>query len=320
MAATVLVSLFAVVSSAASVSGTTMAGTGPAVTSSYLYNGQVPAGYSGFADYFAVDTNGTLWHTNGSGTWDSLGGVSAASPAAVSPWNYSSYFRLDVFVRGSNGGLWWKYYHNGWSTWTSLGGQLAPGTGPAVASWSAGRLDVFVEGTNGALWHKWSTNDGTTWSTWQNLGGKLTASPAATFDIAVPSPPANNIHVFVRGSDGAVWQKNWNGTVSAWSSWTSLGGQLASGTGPAVSQDLSLFVQGTDHQLWLKSYSGGGLWSAWNTLSGKPPEALSTASPAAVLPPSDNTIVCVSSTSGNVWASGNPLSNYNEWTSVGSPP
>ena len=52
----------------------------------------------------------------------------------------------------------------------------------------------------------------------------------------------------------------------AWPSWTSLGGQLAAGTGPAVSYDLNLFVQGTDHQLW---HVGVG-WSGWSTLGGAP--------------------------------------------------
>jgi len=103
MAATVLVSLFAVVSSAASVSGQTMAGTGPAVSST---EAQGPNGYGGYHDFFAVDTSGTLWHANGSGTWDSLGGTCTASPAAVS-WN-SNYYRLDVFVRGTDGAVWQK--------------------------------------------------------------------------------------------------------------------------------------------------------------------------------------------------------------------
>jgi len=37
----------------------------------------------------------------------------------------------------------------------------------------------------------------------------------------------------VRGSDGALWYKDWNG--AAWSSWHSLGGQIPAGTGPAAS-------------------------------------------------------------------------------------
>jgi hypothetical protein len=308
MAATVLVSLFAVVSSAASVSGMTMAGTGPAMTSS-PYS-------AGLLDVFAVDTNGTLWHTSISGSgnaWDSLGGASTASPAAVS-WS-SSYFRIDVFVRGSGGGVWWKYYDNGWSGWIPLGGQVAAGTGPAVASWSEGRLDVFVEGTNGALWHKWYT--GTSWSSWESLGGQLTASPAAVSPFT--SPP-NLIEVFARGSEGAIWQKSYS---NGWSSWHSLGGQVAAGTGPGVNQHLNLFIQGTDHQLWQKdtTYTAFG-WTAWCGLGGAPPEALSTSSPASVLNVQDNTTVCVSGTSGNIWYSvyGSNNPNWSQWTSAGSPP
>jgi hypothetical protein len=301
----VLVSLFAVLSSAASVSGQTMTGTGPAMsTSSYS---------SGIIDYFAVDTSGTLWHTTGSGTWDSLGGVATSSPAAVS-WPFASCLREDVFVRGTDGALWQTCYQNGWSTWIPLGGQLASGTGPAVSSWSAGRLDVFVQGTDGALWHKWW--NGAKWSGWESLGGKLTASPAATWWWGGPTSTSTSIQVFVRGSDGAVWQKYWDG--SAWSSWHSLGGKLAPGTGPAVSQDLNLFVQGTDNQLWHESVGVSG----WSTLAGAPPETLSTASPGAVLDIQDHTGVSISSTSGNVWYSvydlGNP--NFGQWSSAGRPP
>jgi hypothetical protein len=288
-----------VVSSAASVSATAMAGTGPAASSSN----------NGPWCIFAVNTSGALWYTpyGGNSTWDSLGGVCTSSPAAVS-WG-SSDFRLDVFVRGTDGALWHKWNTGSWSDWESLGGQLAPGTGPAVASWSAGRLDVFVQGTDGALWHKWWNSAG--WSGWESLGGKLTASPAATWDMAVT--PANNIYVFVRGSDGAVWQKYYQ---NGWSSWKSLGGQVAPNTGPAVSQVLNLFVQGTDHQLWLNS--GPRVAPAWRTLSTTPPEELSTSSPGAVLLPNDHTLVYVSSTSGNVWYYGADVSG--QWYSAGSPP
>ena len=298
LATLMLVSLFAVVSSAASVSGQTMPGTGPAAASSSS---------TGQWYIFAVDSSGALQYTlyGNSSTWNSLGGVCTSSPAAVS-WSSTS-LRLDVFVRGTDGALWHKYYQNGWSGWESLGGQLASGTGPAVSSWSAGRLDVFVQGTDGALWHKWWT--GTTWSGWQSLGGKLTSSPAATWDVG--ATPTNNIHVFVRGSDGAVWQKYWTG--SAWSTWKSLGGQLAPNTGPAVSQDLILVVQGTDHRLWLNDVASA---SGWYRYSYAPPEALSASSPGAVLLVTDNTLACVSDTSGNVWYNTNdPL-----WASAGSPP
>jgi hypothetical protein len=294
-----LVSLFAAVSSAASVSGTTMAGTGPAVAPS---GATPPTGFNGWFDFFAVDTSGTLSH-GANGNWDSLGGTCTASPAAVS-WN-SNYYRLDVFVRGSDGAVWQKYYQNGWSGWHSLGGQLAAGTGPAVASWSAGRLDVFAEGANGALYHKWW--NGATWSGWESLGGKLTASPAAS------SQGTNQIGVFVRGTNGACWYKEWTGT--AWSSWESLGGQLAPNTGPGVTGN-EVFVQGTDNQLWWQQFGGAG--SAWRSLPACP-EALSASSPAVVFDSQGHTEVFVSTTSGNLmgctaWSSGW------EWWSVGNPP
>ena len=79
LAALMLVSLFAVVSSAASVSGTVMAGTGPAATSWTK---------DGYFDIFAVYANGALWNTSvmpsGGGVWNSLGGICTSSPAATS--------------------------------------------------------------------------------------------------------------------------------------------------------------------------------------------------------------------------------------------
>jgi len=318
LATLILASLFAVVSSPASVSGQasgtiapiatnlvgrTMTGTGPAASTSFT---------TGETEIFAVDPSGTLWNTSlapsGNGTWNPLGGVSTSSPAAVSM--NSSYFRVDVFVRGTDGAVWQKYYQNGWSTWISLGGQLASGTGPAVSSWSAGRLDVFVEGTDGALWHKWY--NGTSWSGWESLGGQLTSAPAAA------SPTSGAIYVFARGTDGAILEKSYN---NGWSSWRSLGGQVAPNTGPAVSQALWLFVQGTDHQLSQMRVGGGSVKSTgWGTLGGAPPEALSTSSPGAVVSTTGETLVCVSSTSGKVWYSADSSANWTNWVSAGSPP
>ena len=85
---------------------------------------------------------------------------------------------MTVFVRGSDDAVWYRDYVGGsWGKWTSIGGKIPAGTGPAACSWGSGRLDVFVQGTNGALWHKWW--NGAKWSGWESLGGKLTASPAS---------------------------------------------------------------------------------------------------------------------------------------------
>ena len=311
LATVMLVSLFAVVSSATGVSGTVMAGTGPAATSW----GVGPV-------LFAVDTSGHVWWNESS--WSSIGGVATSSPAATTP-NFNAVV-LDVFVRGTNGALYERpTLNNGasWGAWSNLGGQLAADTGPAACSWGAGRVDVFVQGTDGALWHKGSTNSGASWSNWQSLGGKLTSSPAA-------SPPATNqISVFVHGTDGACWYIDWTGT--AWSSWKSLGGQLAPHTGAGVmgvvfntttdARGYEVFVQGTDHQLWWQDFGRAG--SAWSRLPACP-EVLSASSPAVVFSHSGHTEVWVSTTSGNLmecFATGNwsPVNTW-VWSSATSPP
>jgi hypothetical protein len=317
LAALVLVAFFAAVSSTTSVSSTTMSNTGPAVSTSF---------YDGQSNIFAVDSHGALWSTSiipSGGIWNSLGGVCTSSPAAIS-WGTTT--RQDVFVRGTDGAVWWKTYTNGWSKLTSIGGEVAPGTGPAVSSPAAGRLDLFVVGTDGALWHR--TYNGSSWTNWESLGGKVTASPAAVAGW-------HTADVFVRGSDGAVWYKYYQ---NGWSGWQSLGGQLLAGTGPAVSGNNPstgvntylgvhrLVVVGTDHNLWLKSSPGTGAigWTSWGRI-GMPPEALSTSSPSAEINETGPTIISVTSTSGNVWYSvhtgiNSTFDNWNTWNSVGSPP
>ena len=256
---------------------------------------------------FARGTDGALWYEHWDGTtWSvsmSLGGVLTSDPAATS----SATGHIDVCVRGSDNALWQKTTTNGgssWSAWTSLGGQIPSGTGPAVCA-QGSRLDVFVQGTDGALWHKWYT--GTSWSGWQSLSGKLTSSPAAT------SPASGVIDVCVRGSDNALWQKTTTNGGSSWSAWTSLGGQIPSGTGPAVCAQgsrLDVFVQGTDGALWHKWYTGTS-WSGWQSLSGK-----LTSSPAATSPASGVIDVCVRGSDNALWEK-----TYNGvwsgWTSIG---
>jgi hypothetical protein len=134
---------------------------------------------------------------------------------------------IDVYGRGSNGALYQREYNsNAWSSWTSLGGQLAANTGPAACSWGQGRLDVFVQGTNGALYHRGYTG---TWSAWESLGGKLTSSPGAT------SRGSGIIDAFVRGTDGALWETSYNS--GRWSAWRSIGGGVDTGLNQGIAND-----------------------------------------------------------------------------------
>ena len=99
---------------------------------------------------------------------------------------------------------------------------------PAVSAQNANGLDLFVRGADAAIYWKHSP-DGTTWPLASvDLGGYATADPAAT------SPAPGVIDVFIRGGGGALWEKTTTNGGANWSAWTSLGGTLASGTGPAA--------------------------------------------------------------------------------------
>lgn len=105
---------------------------------------------------------------------------------------------------------------------------------------------------------------------------------------------------------GAVW---WKYYQNSWSGWKSLGGQLASGTGPAASvwraNDApapvgreDVFIEGTDHALYQKTWTAASGWGNWVNLGG-----YLTASPTAAWPTTHITFsieVYVRNADGNV--------------------
>ncbi|MGH8573687.1 MAG: hypothetical protein ACREX8_14110, partial [Gammaproteobacteria bacterium] len=98
-----------------------------------------------------------------------LGGVARSEPAAVS-WGSG---HSAVFVRGSDGALWYLQWDNGAQTgWQSLGGQIT--WNPHVVSNGPGHLIVFYRGTNRELWYREYSNG--VWGPHTSLGGVLTSS------------------------------------------------------------------------------------------------------------------------------------------------
>ena len=77
------------------------------------------------------------------------------------------------------------------------------------------------------------------------------------------------MRMFVRGTDGAVWTRSWNG--SSWSGWSSLGGVATSGP-VAMSRAggvYDVFVRGGDNAYYHKYFTPAGGWSAsWGRLGG----------------------------------------------------
>lgn len=173
-----------------------------------------------------TSNNGTSWApiTN-------LGGAIVSAPAAVS-WSGDNN-RLDVFGRGVNNDLQWRWWtpSTGWSAWTSLGGNApvtqadprpSPGgltSAPAATGWEtstgAHRLDVFVRGADGAMWTKTYTTAGG-WNDWRaanssgsptaRLGGQLADAPGAVaWDVG-------RIDTFSEGDDSRLWHMWYDGS------------------------------------------------------------------------------------------------------------
>jgi hypothetical protein len=98
---------------------------------------------------------------------------------------------------------------------------------------------------------------------WERLGGIAASAPVAT------SWDANNVDLFVRGTDCALWHRHAvfsaDGTTATWSPWESLGGLVqgslaASSAGPGL---LDVTITGS----WgIYHIHYNGAWSSWEFL------------------------------------------------------
>ena len=183
--------------------------------------------------------------------WIRLGGVITSGPDVSS----SGPSRTDIFVRGSEGGLWDATWNGTSWAWSFLGGVI--NADPGAVSWGPNRIDVFVRGIDNALWHR--SSDGITWAPWEKLGGVITSGPDAV------STGSGHLDVFVRGTEGGIWRVSWNGTN--WS-WTFVGGIITSDPGAVASAGnrIDVFVRGTEGGLWDAIWNGA-TWS-WTFLGG----------------------------------------------------
>lgn len=139
--------------------------------------------------------------------------------------------------------------------WQRLGGTM---TGdPAAIFYRDGAAHVFTSSTNGTLTQYFN-------GIWEDLGGApagITQSPGAAVRGGF------NIHLGIRGSDGQLYHRYWNG--NQWSGWEQRGGTLASGPS-LVSWDagrLDGFACGTSQNLIHCSWNVATGWSQWENLS-----------------------------------------------------
>jgi hypothetical protein len=216
-----------------------------------------------------IGFHGNSWEP----AWTSIGAPPAPvtltgtpGPAIAS----SGLNKLEVFVRGSNGRLYWTRWNGtGWSTWEtpvpSPSNGIQAGTRPAVAAID-GVLFVVVRGTDGALYQrKYNTNTSTwdsSWATAGLVGSSGVGSPA----LSVAPTDGGGVHadLYVRdASNGWLYQQTATQSSAATFSWTGasflpLGGSLKSDpaavAAPSTDLRLHVFAVQQDDVLWHKQW------------------------------------------------------------------
>jgi peptidoglycan hydrolase-like amidase len=266
------------------------------------------------SDWFGLAT--PVWHPAVPVRTD---GTLTAGPAAVAargPWG-----AIDVFVRGTDGGIWSTTQSAGsWSLWKPLG---APPGGtkdePAAVSWAHNRIDLFVRGADDRLWQRFTLDAGATWSPWlQPVGtsGVLAAGP----DVTSRAP--GSLDVVVTGSDGLVYQRfygppGWN------EAWIPLAGPPS---GPVAGRTsvaswgggrLDVFARGADNRLWQRFWHGTG-WSPWIQPPGTEGGTLASA-PDVVSWGTGHLSVFVRGTDGGLYTTGHGSGGWSAWARLGAP-
>jgi hypothetical protein len=252
-------------------------------------------------------------------TWRSSWQSAPPNVTFTSPPVMSLGAGLDIFVRGSDGALWWLHrgeysplYFTDWGSWQQL--PMPPGvtltSPPAAVSWGADRVDVFGLGSDGALYQWWYQADLGGWHPPFSLGApanvQLTLQPSAV------SWGVGRLDVFLRGSDANLWHRWYDLSLQpqSWGHWeVPSAGKLASAPS-AVSWGpgrLDIFALGHDarlYQWWFQADYGG-----WHPVFGLGAPSLIPLVPLAGTP----TAISVKPGTLNIFAPGSDGLLYHEW-------
>jgi hypothetical protein len=165
-----------------------------------------------YLEVFVVDSQGRLlqrtFDGEAWGDWTEMSldlttPMPGVAPTAVT-WGS---VRVDLFVRGANGGDWHTFLAPGsrWYPWEDTGGGVVSRiSASAWGSWAENQLDLFAQGADGGLWHRDMVSG--LWTPWRTLRvGAIASAPAAV------SYAPERVDVFVRGTDGGLWHKVYKG-------------------------------------------------------------------------------------------------------------
>lgn len=205
--------------------------------------------------------------------------AAAAAPPDVSPVKVAAS-RLGgghaVFVRGTDGRIWWRtvevFGDPAYSTsWRPLPGVTA--SGPDVVQVAGAELWLAARSTTSNLLVR--PQSGATFGGWQNLGGIITSAPVLMVEAGTA-----RIWAFARGNDGAVWYRV-RGGDGVWAPWSTIGGRLTSAPDAVYygfgTPDIVVQGRGLDGVVRSRSLNlSSGVWTPWQQGSEHTTSATST--------------------------------------------
>jgi hypothetical protein len=208
--------------------------------SAYWYKKFIPGTYT-------IQSQG--WEPN----WHSLGGGFVSAPA-VTAKGAGRYFFAGV---GLDNHIWSGYLTaSGFTGWSQMevphfGGQdIQTLYAPAAFASTSGHIELVMIGNTRRMYMiTWDDTWGV-WSSWEDLGGQFTSSPAFAFWSS------SDYVVVGAGTDGQVWRSRFSHTNPLGTPWELLpGGAVLSGSGLAAISRTTLqyevVAEGTNHGLFI---------------------------------------------------------------------
>jgi hypothetical protein len=231
---------------------------------------------------FVRGTDGHLWDrrvdinhitsTAAPGDWIDLGGYIKAGTSPTINSVGDGYGYLAILVQGGDDGLWGKSIQVTAGSYTEITPVQGPWVnlgGKIVGSPYAFSALTAVRGTDNALWANIWNPFGSDSPKWYPLGGVLASDPS----IGI-SPDTNDLLIYVKGADGALWVNKFSGSTYT-GLWTRLGGQISGTDSPTPSSSnfhttTHALVKGTDNGLWDCVLPGGIWYNLGGQITSKP--------------------------------------------------
>jgi hypothetical protein len=188
--------------------------------------------------------------------WRSLGGTVLSAPTVVS----AGPNQLMLFVRGTTNNIYVKSFNGStWSGWATV--TPAAVSNITAVSRAPGVIDMFYRSSDNKIYtREWSATGG--WQKIVGLGGSAASDPV------VVSTGAQNMDVYVTGTNQVPYRLNWNGK---WNSWQNLGGKALGNPSVTVSANgrEDVVIRGTTDVLYIRTLQNNTWTSAWLNIGGK---------------------------------------------------